>query len=103
MNINERQHGDVHPRRSDASEIELYPNGVDADGTTAMKFAPSVLWHSLRHFAVSTWIEQGLAPKTVQTYAGHSSVVITLDRYGHLFESDSHKTAMGRIADEFLG
>jgi integrase len=78
-------------------------NGVDADGTTAMKFAPSVLWHSLRHFAVSTWIEQGLAPKTVQTYAGHSSVVITLDRYGHLFESDSHKTAMDRIADEFLG
>jgi len=26
-------------------------------------------WHGLRHFAVSCWIEAGLAPKTVQTFA----------------------------------
>jgi hypothetical protein len=24
-------------------------------------------WHSLRHYAISTWIEAKLAPKTVQT------------------------------------
>jgi len=27
-------------------------------------------WHGLRHFAVSCWIEERLAPKTVQTFAG---------------------------------
>ena len=31
-------------------------------------------WHSLRHYAVSCWIEAGLSPKTVQTFAGHSSL-----------------------------
>jgi integrase len=60
-------------------------------------------WHSLRHFAVSTWIEQGLQPKTVQTYAGHSSLSVTMDRYGHLFPSDEHKSAMDVIAGELLG
>jgi integrase len=55
-------------------------------------------WHALRHFAVSCWIEAGLTPKTVQTFAGHASVQITMDRYGHLFPSDSHKQAMDQIA-----
>ena len=62
-----------------------------------------VNWHSLRHFAISTWIEQGLQPKTIQTYAGHSSLAVTMDRYGHLFPSEDHKTAMDAIAGELLG
>jgi integrase len=61
----------------------------------------NIKWHSLRHFAVSTWIEQGFTPKTVQTYAGHSSILTTFNRYGHLFPSDDHKEAMDRIAGEF--
>ena len=60
-------------------------------------------WHSLRHYAVSTWIEAGLAPKTVQTFAGHSSLQVTMDRYGHLFPSDDHKAAMDAIAGELMG
>ena len=60
-------------------------------------------WHSLRHFAVSTWIEAGLAPKTVQTFAGHSSLQVTMDRYGHLFPSDDHKAAMDAIAGKLMG
>jgi integrase len=55
-------------------------------------------WHALRHFAVSSWIEGGLAPKTVQTFAGHASLQITMDRYGHLFPSEDHKKAMDQIA-----
>ena len=38
-----------------------------------------IIWHSLRHYAVSIWIEGELAPKTVQTSAGHSSLA---NRYG---------------------
>jgi integrase len=60
-------------------------------------------WHALRHFAVSCWIEAGLSPKTVQTFAGHSSLQVTMDRYGHLFKSDDHKRAMDAIADDMFG
>ena len=55
-------------------------------------------WHALRHFAVSLWIEAGLTPKTIQTFAGHSSLQVTMDRYGHLFRSEDHKRAMDAIA-----
>lgn len=55
-------------------------------------------WHALRHFAVSTWIEAGLSPKAVQTLAGHATFQITMDRYGHLFPSESHKSAMDKIS-----
>ena len=55
-------------------------------------------WHGLRHFAVSTWIEAGMTPKTVQTFAGHASLQITMDRYGHLFPSEDHNKAMDQIA-----
>jgi integrase len=55
-------------------------------------------WHGLRHFAVSCWIEAGLAPETVQTFAGHASLQVTMDRYGHLFPSDDHRKAMDQIA-----
>ena len=48
-------------------------------------------WHGLRHFAVSCWIEAGLAPKTVQTFAGHASLQVTMDRYGHLPERRSQE------------
>ena len=55
-------------------------------------------WHGLRHFAVSCWIEAGLTPKTVQTFAGHASLQVTMDRYGHLFPNEDHKKAMDQIA-----
>ena len=59
--------------------------------------------HALRHFAVSCWIDVGLSPKTVQAFAGHSSLQVTMDRYGHLFRSDDHKRAMDTIADDMFG
>lgn len=57
-------------------------------------------WHALRHFAVSCWIDAGLSPKTVQTFAGHSSLQVTMDRYGHMFKSDDHRRAMDDIAKQ---
>lgn len=59
-------------------------------------------WHGLRHFAVSTWIETGMSPKTVQTFAGHASLQVTMDRYGHLFPSEDHKRAMDQIAQQLF-
>lgn len=57
-------------------------------------------WHALRHYAISCWIEGGLAAKTVQTFAGHSKIAITYDRYGHLFPHENHHKVMDRIAAE---
>ncbi|MFO1097887.1 MAG: site-specific integrase [Xanthobacteraceae bacterium] len=59
-------------------------------------------WHALRHFAISCWIEAGLAPKTIQTFAGHSSLSVTMDRYGHLFKSEGHRRAMDDIASKII-
>jgi integrase len=59
-------------------------------------------WNSLRHYAISTWIESGLSLKTVSTFAGHAQIQITANRYGHLFKSDDHRTAMDAIAKGLL-
>lgn len=41
--------------------------------------------HDLRHTAISLWIASGANAKVVQTKAGHASIRVTYDRYGHLF------------------
>ncbi len=49
--------------------------------------------HAMRHFYASWCINRRkdggleLPPKTVQARLGHASIVMTLDRYGHLFPS----------------
>jgi len=43
-------------------------------------------FHDLRHSHVAALIAQGEHPKVIQTRLGHSSIQVTLDRYGHLFE-----------------
>ena len=42
--------------------------------------------HDLRHTAVALWIAAGANPKQIAGWAGHTSVSIVLDRYGHLLE-----------------
>lgn len=42
--------------------------------------------HDLRHTAVALAIAAGAHPKAIQARMGHSSIQVTLDRYGHLFE-----------------
>jgi integrase len=59
--------------------------GEDEDGAIAKYTA-----HVFRHAAASLWIDQGLNPKRVQTLVGHSSIQVTFDTYGHLFEERDH-------------
>jgi integrase len=49
--------------------------------------------HCLRHFAVSTWLKTcGGDLKAVQERAGHATLVLTLDTYGHLLDrNDGHQ------------
>jgi integrase len=42
-------------------------------------------FHDLRHTSVALAIADGAHPKAIQVRMGHSSITVTLDRYGHLF------------------
>ena len=46
-----------------------------------------VRFHDLRHTYVSHLIQKGAHPKYIQEQAGHSSIQVTMDTYGHLFPS----------------
>jgi integrase len=49
--------------------------------------------HDLLHTFVSLMIAAGANPKEVSTWAGHSSVSFTLDRYGHLYDEHGDDVA----------
>jgi integrase len=48
--------------------------------------------HVLRHTYASHLIAAGRQPKTIQRLMGHSSIVETMDTYGHLFPDDDDQT-----------
>ena len=58
----------------------------DAVGKSGIR--PGFTIHDQRHTAISLWIAAGINVKQVSTYAGHTSVAFTLDRYGHLYADD---------------
>ena len=61
-------------------------------GEAAREAGVRVTSHGLRHFAASALISGGASVKQVQTFLGHSSAVITLRTYAHLFPGDEDRT-----------
>jgi integrase len=59
--------------------------------------------HALRHFFCSWLIDRGKPPKEIQTQMGHSSLVMTLDRYGHLFPKADDAAEMAAAEAALLG
>ena len=46
-------------------------------------------FHAFRHFAVSSWLKTcGGDFKAVQARAGHATLALTLDTYGHLLDAN---------------
>ncbi len=45
-------------------------------------------------------IAAGVNPKALQTFMGHSSITVTLDRYGHLFPGSEGEAAV--LLDAYL-
>jgi integrase len=58
---------------------EFKPAAAAAGLPSALRF------HDLRHTCASLCIALGAHPKAIQERLGHSSITVTLDRYGHLF------------------
>jgi integrase len=46
-----------------------------------------IRFRDLRHTAASLMIQAGGHPKLISSALGHSSISITMDRYGHLWPS----------------
>jgi integrase len=74
---------------------------TDEDGQPLDYNAWSNIWrrsrtglrtHDLRHFTASALIAGGASVKLVQTVLGHSSAVVTLKTYAHLWPGDDERT-----------
>jgi integrase len=66
------------PIRGSLFRRRFWLPAVDAAGVAPLRL------HDLRHTAVAFWIAAGASPKEIAVRAGHSSVAVVLDRYGHL-------------------
>ena len=79
----------------------LVNKGVAADEAgddVVLSVWASAIGYSLRHAAASMFIETlGWTPKRIQTVLGHSSITMTFDRYGHLFDGGDDQAAMKRL------
>lgn len=60
----------------------------------------SILLHEARHTYASILIAAGVNAKALSTYLGHSSIQITLDRYGHLMPGN--ETEAVALVDAYL-
>jgi integrase len=56
--------------------------------------------HECRHTFASLMIAAGVNAKALSTYMGHSSISITLDRYGHLMPGNEQEAA--QLLDAYL-
>jgi integrase len=70
---------------------------------------PKYAMHAFRHFFASWCINpekrggRGLSAKVVQELLGHSSIVMTLDLYGHLFPRGEDQDELAAAAKRLLG
>ena len=54
---------------------------------------PRMRFHDLRHSRASLLLAQNVPPKVVQSILGHSTIVITMDLYGHLMPDAGREAA----------
>lgn len=59
-------------------------------------------FHALRHFAASAFIAQKVDLKRLSGWLGHSTVTLTLDRYGHLISDEQGDAAIMAAAEADL-
>lgn len=91
-----------------AAGVSIPTNRRDKDGRVIMAAKYGGL-HALRHFYASWLINSakdgglGLLPKAVQERLGHSSIVMTMDTYGHLFPSGDDADEMAAAERALLG
>ena len=73
---------------------------LDKRGQPVME--PRYSLHDFRHAAASLWIEQRVNPKRIQKWMGHSSIQVTFDTYGHLFDQADQDGAVAAAIEREL-
>ena len=82
--------GDGHPLDPDTLSSVYWSRLL-----RAAEIRESVRLHDLRHTFCSLLIAQGASPKYIQSQLGHSSIMVTMDRYGHLMpETNERETEL---------
>jgi integrase len=66
---------------------KAFQKAIKATGLPPMRF------HDLRHLAISTMLMLGIQPNVVKERAGHRTLAITMDRYGHLLPEQDRDAA----------
>jgi integrase len=61
-----------------------------------------IRFHDLRHAFATLLIDQGESPKYIQAQLGHTSIRVTVDRYGHLLPNVNQQAAR-RLEDNLFG
>ena len=71
------------------------PWSVTTHANTAWKHAhlAPIRFHECRHTYAAFMIAAGINAKALSTYMGHSTITITLDRYGHLLPGNETQAA----------
>lgn len=88
--------------------ITMPSDKTDKDGNVIMA-AKYTGMHALRHFYASWCINRtqdgglGLPPKVVQERLGHSSIMMTMDVYGHLFPRGDDADEMAAAERSLIG
>ncbi len=54
---------------------------------------PSLTFHSLRHVAISTLVDENVHPRVMQSRAGHASSKLTMELYAHVTDDADHDAA----------
>jgi integrase len=89
------RHGNFYTRHFRAAVIRLVESQRWSEDLADLRF------HDLRHTAASLLIKNGEHPKAVHERLGHSSITITMDRYGHLYEGHDTEIA-DRLQEAYL-
>lgn len=74
------------------------PNRVLKRALKAAGLDESVTFHGLRHSFIAAAIQARIPLKVIQELAGHSSITITMDRYGHLLPG-AQEEAIKAVSD----
>ena len=86
--VTDNAHGSaVHPERL-TQYFDRLSDRLGIEGVTL---------HSLRHFAISTWLRAGVPIPVVSRMAGHAKASFTIDTYGHCIPEDQDAAVVAMI------
>jgi integrase len=72
----------------------------EADAAWKQAGLERITLHEGRHTAASLYIAAGVNAKALSTFLGHSSITVTIDRYGHLMPGSEEEAA--GLLDSYL-